>query len=145
MTKKDSKTLPMPLVLIIMSKEQRKKYDITDLLGLKVIVEPLRSTKGSGQCYRCQLFGHAQTMCRAPQRCVRCRGLTWHTHALKRPQNRQMREFSRATSCKLRRMPNESEEQITNKDETEAVRLDKQKYESEASERSGVEFSADTS
>lgn len=72
--KKDGKTLPMPLVLIIMSKDQRKIYDITDLLGLKIIVEPLRSTRGSGQCYRCQLHGHAQTMCRAPHRCVRCGG-----------------------------------------------------------------------
>lgn len=71
---KDGKTIPMPLVLVIMDKTHRKIYDITDLLGLKITVEPLKNTRSNGQCYRCQLYGHAQGMCRAPHRCVRCGG-----------------------------------------------------------------------
>lgn len=71
---KDGKTVPMPLVLIILDKTHRKIYDMTDLLGLKITVEPLKNTRSNGQCYRCQLYGHAQGMCRAPHRCVRCGG-----------------------------------------------------------------------
>lgn len=75
MTKKrDNRQIPMPLVLVVLEKRYRKIYDLTGVMGLKITVEPLRNTKGTGQCHRCQLFGHAQTMCRAPYKCVRCGG-----------------------------------------------------------------------
>lgn len=65
---------PIPLVLVKINKEQKQIYHVTELFGLEVSVEPLRSRPGVGQCFRCQLFGHAQARCTAPVRCVICAG-----------------------------------------------------------------------
>lgn len=71
MNKGPEKT-PMPLVLVTLEKKYRKIYDIEFLCHLKIVVEPLLNTKSSGMCHRCQLFGHAQSYCNAPFKCVKC-------------------------------------------------------------------------
>lgn len=65
---------PMPLFLVKIDRSQKDIYHITSVLGLPVSVESLKARSGTGQCFRCQRFGHAQSNCRAAWRCVACGG-----------------------------------------------------------------------
>lgn len=69
--KRDSKH-EMPLVLVKVPKSQNFIYELTEVLKIKISVEPLRSKPGVGQCHRCQRFGHAQSRCTAEIKCVIC-------------------------------------------------------------------------
>ncbi|KAI4463235.1 reverse transcriptase [Holotrichia oblita] len=64
--------VPMPLVLVKLSKDQKTIYHIKEVVSLEVSVETLKAKPAIGQCYRCQKFGHAQSRCTAPRRCVAC-------------------------------------------------------------------------
>lgn len=61
---------PMPLVLVKISKDQSKIYTLKELVSLDVSVETLRAKPSIGQCYRCQRYGHVQSRCTAPRKCV---------------------------------------------------------------------------
>lgn len=63
---------PMPLILVKVPKSQKNIYSVKEVVGLQVVVEPLRSRPNIGQCFRCLRFGHAQSRCTAQPRCVRC-------------------------------------------------------------------------
>ncbi|KAK9703808.1 zinc finger associated protein [Popillia japonica] len=65
---------PMPLVLVKVSKDQKNIYHLTEVLSLEISVEALKANPSIGQCYRCQRFGHAQSRCTAPRKCVACAG-----------------------------------------------------------------------
>ncbi|KAK9717082.1 zinc finger associated protein [Popillia japonica] len=85
---------PMPLVLVKIDKkykdiyrEDRQEmeplrsrpsdkdiYHLKEIVSLDISVEPLRSRPSVGQCFRCQRFGHAQSRCSAPRKCVACAG-----------------------------------------------------------------------
>lgn len=65
---------PMPLVLVKVSKEQKNIYHLQEVLSLEITVETLKSRPTLGQCYRCQRYGHAQSRCTAPRKCVSCGG-----------------------------------------------------------------------
>ncbi|KAK9731743.1 hypothetical protein QE152_g13379 [Popillia japonica] len=49
-------------------------YNLTEVLSLEISVETLKSRPTVGQCFRCQRFGHAQSRCTAPKKCVACAG-----------------------------------------------------------------------
>ncbi|KAK9720011.1 zinc finger associated protein [Popillia japonica] len=63
---------PMPLVLVKIGKEFKHIYHLKDILSLDITVETLNSRPTVGQCFRCQRFGHAQSRCTAPKKCVAC-------------------------------------------------------------------------
>ncbi|KAK9737057.1 zinc finger associated protein [Popillia japonica] len=65
---------PMPLVLVKIDKKHKSIYHLKEVLSLDVTVETLKSRPTVGQCFRCQKFGHAQSRCTAPKRCVACAG-----------------------------------------------------------------------
>ncbi|CAH2014278.1 unnamed protein product [Acanthoscelides obtectus] len=56
---------PMPLVVVILPK-------IEKLLGLAIRVEVQKNSRLIGQCHRCQRYGHAQSYCTAPPKCLKC-------------------------------------------------------------------------
>lgn len=63
---------PMPLVLVKWSKDQKSIYHLKEVLSLDITTETLKSRPSVGQCFRCQRFGHAQSRCMAPRKCVAC-------------------------------------------------------------------------
>lgn len=46
---------------------------ITAVQAVKVKWEKYKRSKGTTQCYRCQVFGHGTDSCNNPPRCVKCR------------------------------------------------------------------------
>lgn len=63
---------PMPLVLVKVPRAQKAIYHLTEVVSLEISVETLKAKSSIGQCFRCQKFGHAQSRCTAPRRCVAC-------------------------------------------------------------------------
>ncbi|KAK9739013.1 hypothetical protein QE152_g9374 [Popillia japonica] len=61
-------------VLVKIDKTHKSIYHLKEVLSLDVTVETLKSRPTVGQCFRCQKFGHAQSRCTAPKRCVACAG-----------------------------------------------------------------------
>nr|XP_023021795.1 uncharacterized protein LOC111510150 [Leptinotarsa decemlineata] len=65
---------PMPMVLALVNRDQKNIFEVTDLLSVKVQVEPQHPKTSVGQCHRCQRFGHCQRNCMAVPICVKCAG-----------------------------------------------------------------------
>ncbi|XP_074035440.1 uncharacterized protein [Leptinotarsa decemlineata] len=65
---------PMPLVLVLLDRDQKHIFEVKDLLCVKVQVEPQHAKTSVGQCHRCQRFGHCQRNCLAVPICVKCAG-----------------------------------------------------------------------
>ncbi|KAK9717104.1 zinc finger associated protein [Popillia japonica] len=65
---------PMPLVLVKISKDYKNIYHLKEVVSLDITVETLNSRPTVGQSFRCQRFGHAQSRCTAPKKCVACAG-----------------------------------------------------------------------
>nr|CAI5846049.1 unnamed protein product [Callosobruchus analis] len=67
---------PMPLVVVILPKleKSRELFNEHELLpvGLSIRVEDQKNTRLIGQCHRCQKYGHAQSYCTAPSKCLKC-------------------------------------------------------------------------
>ncbi|KAK9679043.1 hypothetical protein QE152_g40346 [Popillia japonica] len=63
---------PMPLLLIKISKDQKRIYHLKEIMSLDISVEALKSKPSIGQCFRCQRYGHAQSRCTAQRKCVAC-------------------------------------------------------------------------
>jgi hypothetical protein len=55
---------------------QRKdiQYKITDILGMRVEIHPIRKSRLVPPCKRCQAYGHTQGYCNKEPRCVKCSG-----------------------------------------------------------------------
>ena len=80
----------MPLIKVVLPKEETNIYKITEICGLRATVEALIKNPKVMQCHRCQIFGHGSSRCTAQAKCVKCAGLhltaectTPHTHAPK--------------------------------------------------------------
>nr|CAI5848515.1 unnamed protein product [Callosobruchus analis] len=65
---------PMPLVVVILPKleKSRELFNEHELLGLAIRVEVQNNSRLIGQCHRCQKYGHAQSYCTAPPKCLKC-------------------------------------------------------------------------
>nr|CAI5837636.1 unnamed protein product [Callosobruchus analis] len=65
---------PMPLVVVILPKleKSRELFNEHELLGLAIRVEVQKNSRLIGQCHRCQKYGHAQSYCTAPPKCLKC-------------------------------------------------------------------------
>ncbi|CAH1977461.1 unnamed protein product [Acanthoscelides obtectus] len=64
----------MPLVVMILSKIEKSQqlFNEHELLGLAIRVEAQKNSRLIGQCHRCQSYGHAQSYCTAPPKCLKC-------------------------------------------------------------------------
>lgn len=51
-----------------------KIFSLTDIMGIRVQIQPIRKSKLVPQCKRCQTYGHTQRYCAKEPRCVRCIG-----------------------------------------------------------------------
>lgn len=51
-----------------------KVYGIKSILGCKVEVHPIKTSRLVPQCKRCQAYGHTQKYCSKEPRCVKCTG-----------------------------------------------------------------------
>ncbi|CAH2011240.1 unnamed protein product, partial [Acanthoscelides obtectus] len=66
--------VPMPLVVVILPKVEKSQqlFNEHELLGLAIRVEVQKNSRLIGQCHRCQKYGHAQSYCTAPPKCLKC-------------------------------------------------------------------------
>ncbi|CAH2006141.1 unnamed protein product [Acanthoscelides obtectus] len=66
--------VPMPLVVVILPKIEKSQqlFNEHELLGLAIRVEVQKNSRLIGQCHRCQKYGHAQSYCTAPPKCLKC-------------------------------------------------------------------------
>ncbi|GFU79598.1 RNA-directed DNA polymerase from mobile element jockey [Trichonephila clavipes] len=73
-SKKTGKEMPLFLITLDKTEQNRAAYHVTDIGYMKVKVEALRPKYGPPQCFRCQGFFHSSRFCtRAPRR-VKCAG-----------------------------------------------------------------------
>jgi len=81
---------PLNMFMITFSADEdiEKIYQINNILGCKVIIEPLRRSKLIPQCKHCQAYGHTQKYCNKEPRCVKCAG-KHHTKDCTKPINVQ--------------------------------------------------------
>lgn len=70
-----SKT-PLNMFMLSFHKEEdiNKIYGIKSILGCKVDIQPIKSSKLIPQCKKCQAYGHTQKYCSKEPRCVKCTG-----------------------------------------------------------------------
>lgn len=52
---------------------------MNEFMSLKVQVDPYRRKDQPTQCHKCQRYGHSQSGCRNPKRCVKCAGTCENT------------------------------------------------------------------
>lgn len=67
---------PLSMFMLSFQKDEdiKKIYGIKSILGCKVDIQPLRTSKLIPQCKRCQAYGHTQKYCSKEPRCVKCTG-----------------------------------------------------------------------
>ncbi|KAF7284131.1 hypothetical protein GWI33_022489 [Rhynchophorus ferrugineus] len=66
--------IELPIVQVVVPREERQIIYMTKLGVITVKVEVQRGNGQPVQCFNCQLFGHSSSYCRAPPRCVKCAG-----------------------------------------------------------------------
>lgn len=71
---RNSDKKPIPLVLVILPRDDKEIYKLKYIKQFSISVEPQKPKSTIGQCHRCQLFGYAQSRCTAPPKCVKCAG-----------------------------------------------------------------------
>lgn len=80
----------LPLNMFMLSFRQdeniNKIFEITDILGVRVEVVPIKRNKLVPQCKNCQNYGHTQRYCSKEARCVRCTG-NHHTSKCNKPKD----------------------------------------------------------
>lgn len=81
---------PLNMFMLTFSAEEdiEKIYQINNILGCKVNIQPLRRSKLIPQCRHCQAYGHTQKYCNKEPRCVKCTG-KHHTSDCAKPSNVQ--------------------------------------------------------
>lgn len=67
---------PLNMFTLTFSKEEdiNKIYEIKYILGCKVEIHPIKTSKLVPQCKKCQAYGHTQKYCAREARCVKCTG-----------------------------------------------------------------------
>jgi len=77
---------PMPLVLVKLPNTENNKalFKIENICSLKIKVEPYKKSSIPAQCYRCQRYGHSSVVCHNEPRCFKFSG-THFTRDCKKP------------------------------------------------------------
>ncbi|GFT50080.1 nucleic-acid-binding protein from transposon X-element [Trichonephila clavipes] len=73
-SKKTGKEMPLFLITLDKTEQNRVAYHVTNIGYMKVKVEALRSKYGPPQCSRCQGFFHSSRFCTRAPRCLKCAG-----------------------------------------------------------------------
>ncbi|GFY43090.1 RNA-directed DNA polymerase from mobile element jockey [Trichonephila inaurata madagascariensis] len=72
-SKKTGKAMPLFLITLDKTVQNRAVHHVTDICYIKVKVEALRPKYGPPQCFRCQGFFHSSKFCTRIPRCVNVR------------------------------------------------------------------------
>ncbi|GFY62887.1 RNA-directed DNA polymerase from mobile element jockey, partial [Trichonephila inaurata madagascariensis] len=66
----------MPLFLVVLKRTQENKeiFHITNIGFFRVVIEPLKGSSMPPQCYRCQEFFHHSRLCNRAPKCLKCSG-----------------------------------------------------------------------
>ncbi|GFT46815.1 nucleic-acid-binding protein from transposon X-element [Trichonephila clavipes] len=66
----------MPLFLVVLKRTQENKeiFHVTNIGFFRVVVEPLKGSSMPPQCYRCQEFYHHSRLCNRAPKCLKCSG-----------------------------------------------------------------------
>ncbi|GFV38757.1 RNA-directed DNA polymerase from mobile element jockey [Trichonephila clavipes] len=73
-SKKTGKDMPLFLITMDKTEENKAAYHVTEIGYMKVTIESLRPKYGPPQCFRCQGFFHSSRFCTRTPRCVKCAG-----------------------------------------------------------------------
>lgn len=67
---------PLNMFMLSFEKDEdiKKIYNIKSVLGCKVEIQAVKTSKLIPQCKRCQAYGHTQKYCAKEPRCVKCAG-----------------------------------------------------------------------
>ncbi|GFT51127.1 nucleic-acid-binding protein from transposon X-element [Trichonephila clavipes] len=70
------KNTNMPLFLVVLKRTQENKeiFHVTNIGFFRVVVEPLKGSSMPPQCYRCQEFYHHSRLCNRAPKCLKCSG-----------------------------------------------------------------------
>lgn len=71
---KTKQALNMFMLSFSQDEDINKIYGITDIMGMRVEIVPLKKNNLIPQCKNCQGYGHTQNYCARRPRCVRCTG-----------------------------------------------------------------------
>lgn len=72
--RKTKERLPTFMLTFNHDEDISKIYEIKNILGVKVQIEPKKSSKQVPQCKKCQRYGHTQKYCQRDPKCVKCAG-----------------------------------------------------------------------
>lgn len=69
-------SIPLPMFLIELEQSSNNKqiYNTSIVCNAIVKVEPPRANRNIPQCARCQRYGHTKNYCNKPPACVKCAG-----------------------------------------------------------------------
>ncbi|GFY75138.1 nucleic-acid-binding protein from transposon X-element [Trichonephila inaurata madagascariensis] len=73
-SKRTGKAMPLFLITLDKTEQNRAVHHVTDIGYMKVKVESLRPKYGPPQCFRYQGFFHSSKFCTRTPRCVKCAG-----------------------------------------------------------------------
>lgn len=67
---------PLNMFMLSFQKDEdiNNIYNIKSILGCKVDIQPIKTSRLIPQCKRCQAYGHTQKYCAKEPRCVKCTG-----------------------------------------------------------------------
>ncbi|EFA12014.2 hypothetical protein TcasGA2_TC005295 [Tribolium castaneum] len=60
------------MMLISLDRKYKSIYNVKKIIGLDVVIEPLKPKGENVQCHRCQRYGHVQKYCNAQFKCMKC-------------------------------------------------------------------------
>ncbi|GFY78278.1 nucleic-acid-binding protein from transposon X-element, partial [Trichonephila inaurata madagascariensis] len=72
--RKTNTNMPLFLVVLKRSEENKQIFHITNIGFFRVVIEPLKGSSMPPQCYRCQEFYHHSRLCNRAPKCLKCSG-----------------------------------------------------------------------
>ncbi|XP_071041029.1 uncharacterized protein [Parasteatoda tepidariorum] len=64
--------LPLFLIILTSTANHQRIFEVNNIQQIPIKIERFRGGRGPIQCYNCQNYGHTQSHCNAPARCVKC-------------------------------------------------------------------------
>ncbi|GFY46678.1 RNA-directed DNA polymerase from mobile element jockey [Trichonephila inaurata madagascariensis] len=72
--RKTNTNMPLFLVVLKRTEENKEIFHITNIGFFRVVIEPLNGSQMPPQCYRCQEFFHHSRLCNRAPKCLKCSG-----------------------------------------------------------------------
>ncbi|XP_071041621.1 uncharacterized protein [Parasteatoda tepidariorum] len=64
--------LPLFLIILTSTANHQRIFEVNNIQQIPIKIERFRGGRRPTQCYNCQNYGHKQSHCNAPARCVKC-------------------------------------------------------------------------